>query len=103
MTNGRVDGPSIINNNFKINLTGIKNLSQLTVNSTFGDGFADSNSTALISTNSRFSELMAQFNFEPPTYPKGGFAQLNPTDAEYESMKHLDAVLDKPEMAYSEA
>lgn len=103
MTNSRIDGPSIINNNVKINLTGIKNNSNVSVNSTFGDGFAADNSMALVSTDSRFSALMSQFNFEPPIYPKGGFAQFSPTDSDYEAMKYLDTLLDKPEMAYSEA
>ena len=100
--NNRIDGAGRINNDVKITLNNVKENSKVSVNSAFGDGFA-SGKTGFVSIDSRFRVLTAKFDFEAPNYPKGGFAQFSPTDSDYQSMKHLDSVLDTPEMAYSEA
>ncbi len=99
--NNRIDGAGRINNDIKINLTGIKDNVKTTVNSTFGDGFAVKD-TGFVSVDSRFQSLAAKFDFEAPKYPKGGFAQFNPTESDYQTMKHLDGVLDCPEQQYCE-
>jgi len=80
-------------------------VSTKTVGSTFGDGFG---TTAVFGVEKNIAGLAAllqsgKFDFEPPVYPKGGFAQFNPTDADYNNMKHLDVILDKPEEALAEA
>lgn len=98
----RIDGTSGVNNNIQINLSNVKDNAKVAVNSTFGDGFAVNSQTGWVSTDSRFEALTAKFDFEAPSYQKGGFAQFNPSEADFEAMKHLDAVLDKPETMYSE-
>ena len=98
----RIDGTNGVNNNVKINLANVKENSKTSVNSTFGEGFASSDKMGFVSVDSRFQALASKFDFDVPKYPKGGFAQFAPTDTDYEAMKHLDAALDKPEVAYSE-
>jgi len=101
----RIEGPNNINNDIKIGLNKVENTQNSKINSTFGDGFSTDNAGIAVERTIPGLEMLlasAQFDFEPPIYPKGGFGQFNPTDADFAAMEHLDTVLDAPEKAYCE-
>lgn len=70
------------------------------IGSSFGFGFANS-PTGVGVESARFEGLNSKFNFDLPAYDKN-IAQFSPTDEAFNNMKHLDAILDKPENAYCE-
>ncbi len=80
-------------------------VSAKSVGSTFGDGYKTTAAFGVEKNIAGLSELLqsGKFDFEPPAYPHGGFAQFNPTDADYNNMKHLDVILDRQETALAEA
>ena len=77
------------------------NANDTKIGSSFGYGFANS-PTGFGVESARFEGLTSKFgSFKLPKYDKE-IAPFNPTDEEFNNMKHLDAVLDKPENAYCE-
>lgn len=78
-----IHGPGNIENNIKIELNKIEQ-SNVKINSSFGDGFADAdiNPGEFRRTIPGLDDLLTKFNFEPPKYNKN-IAQLTISDRDY--------------------
>ena len=93
----RIEGTGNVNNITNIELNAVKQ--ENTPIKTFGDGFASTHTFTVEKNITGLNELLTsgKFNFEPPTYPKGGFNQINPTETEYLTFSHLEKYLDRAE------
>lgn len=94
----RIEGTGNVNNIKNIELNAIKQENNTQIK-TFGDGFASTHTFSIEKNIAGLNELLTsgKFEFETPTYPKGGFAQISPTEAEYQKYAHLDNYLDRAE------
>ena len=81
----RIDGPGNINNNINFGLNKVNETSTQKINSSFGDGFGNSNAAKGISIERSIpglEDLLTKFNFETPKYEKN-IAQLTINDRDY--------------------